>query len=166
MPDRSDAKKHGLGLVLWLAVTFAAAGAGAVASANAAGFYQSLSRPGWAPPAWLFGPVWTGLYLMIGIAAWLVWRERGFAGARIALGLFLAQLLANALWTWLFFAWRQGALAFGEILVLWVLILATIVGFWRVRRLAGALLLPYLAWVSFAAALTYSVWQRNPSVLA
>ena len=157
--------KKGLGLVFWLAVTFAAAGAGGVASANAAGFYQSLSRPDWAPPPWLFGPVWTVLYLMIGIAAWLVWRERGFAGARAALSLFLIQLAANALWTWIFFAWRRGALAFAEIVLLWVLIVATMLTFWRIRRIAGALFIPYLAWVTFASALTYCVWMLNPDLL-
>jgi translocator protein len=154
-----------LGLAGWLLLTFVAAGVGALASVRSEAFYQQLSRPDWAPPPTVFGPVWSVLYLLMGVAAWLVWRERGFSGARTALGLFLIQLLANALWTWLFFAWRQGALAFGEILVLWVLIVATLVAFWRVRRLAALLLLPYLAWVSFAAALTYAVWRRNPVLL-
>jgi tryptophan-rich sensory protein len=154
-----------LGLAGWLVVAFAAAAIGGVASANAGDFYTSLSRPPWAPPPWLFAPVWTLLYLLLGVAAWLVWRERGFAGGRMALTLFLIQLALNALWTWLFFAWRQGALAFVEILVLWVLILATAVAFWRIRPLAGALLLPYLLWVAFASALTWAVWQRNPSIL-
>ena len=165
IPERSDSRRKILGLVVWLAVTFAAAGAGGVASANAAGFYQSLARPDWAPPPWLFGPVWTVLYLMIGIAAWLVWRDRGFAGARTALSLFLVQLVANALWTWIFFAWQRGALAFAEIIVLWILIVATMLMFWRVRRIAGALFIPYLAWVTFASALTYSIWKLNPGLL-
>jgi tryptophan-rich sensory protein len=113
----------------------------------------------------LFAPVWTALYLLMGVAAWLVWRARGFRQARAALSLFLIQLAANALWTWLFFVWRLGGLAFAEILVLWILILCTVVAFRRVRSLAAALLLPYLAWVTFASVLTYSVWQRNPGVL-
>lgn len=154
-----------LGLIGWVAVCVAAAGIGGVASMNAGGFYEQLSRPAWAPPAWLFGPVWSVLYLMMGVSAWLVWRERGFGGARLALSLFLVQLAVNALWTWLYFAWRQGALAFVEILVLWVLILATILAFWRIRPLAGALLVPYLAWVSYATALTFATWQANPAVL-
>jgi tryptophan-rich sensory protein len=153
------------GLVGWILFSFAAAAIGGLASAGAGSFYAELSRPAWAPPAWLFGPVWTVLYLLIGIAAWLVWRERGFAGARTALALFVGQLGANALWTWLFFAWRQGSLAFAEIVLLWILIAATVISFWRIRMLAGALLLPYLIWVSFAAALTWSVWQRNPEIL-
>lgn len=101
----------------------------------------------------------------MGVAAWLVWRAQGFAGARSALLVFVVQLAANALWTWLFFVWRQGGLAFAEILVLWVLILVTIGLFWRVSRVAAALLLPYLAWVSFASALTLATWRLNPEVL-
>lgn len=160
-----SAGRQGVGLAAWVLGSFAAAAAGGVASANAGDFYQRLVRPEWAPPPWLFGPVWSVLYLLMGVAAWLVWRERGFRGARAALTLFIVQLAANALWTWLFFAWRRGALAFGEILLLWVLIAATIAAFWRVRPLAGALLLPYLLWVSFATALTFAVWRMNPALL-
>ena len=101
----------------------------------------------------------------MGIAAWLVWRVGGFRAARLALTLFLVQLALNALWTWLFFSWHRGALAFAEILVLWVLIVATLIAFWRIRPLAGALLILYLLWVSFASALTYTVWQLNPQIL-
>jgi tryptophan-rich sensory protein len=154
-----------LGLAGWLGITFATAAVGAAASISAATFYGGLVRPSWAPPAWLFGPVWTGLYLLMGIAAWLVWRERGFRAAAVPLGLFLVQLAANGLWSWLFFVWKRGALAFAEVLLLWVLIAATVVTFRRVRPLAAALLLPYLAWVTFASALTYAVWQRNPGQL-
>jgi benzodiazapine receptor len=158
-------RKQLLGLLGWLAVSFAAAALGGIASANAGDFYRQLTRPAWAPPAWLFAPAWTLLYVLMGVAAWLVWRERGFRQARTALSLFLIQLAVNALWTWLFFVWRLGALAFGEILILWALILSTIIAFWRVRPLAGALQIPYLAWVTFASALTYAVWQRNPALL-
>ena len=154
-----------LGLAGWLLVTFAAAALGAFASRDAGAFYGTLARPEWAPPGWLFAPVWSALYLLMGIAAWLVWKARGFRGARAALVLFLVQLAANALWTWLFFAWRLGAAAFVEILVLWTLIVATIVTFWRVRPAAGALLLPYLGWVTFAAGLAWTVWRMNPGSL-
>jgi tryptophan-rich sensory protein len=146
-------------------LTFAAAGLGAVASAEAGTFYAMLVRPGWAPPGWLFAPVWTLLYALMAVAAWLVWRAHGFAAALPALAVFVAQLIANALWSWLFFAWQQGALAFVEVLLLWGLIVATVVAFWRLNVLAAVLLLPYLAWVTFAAALTFAVWQRNPDVL-
>jgi translocator protein len=155
-----------LGLLGWLAVTFGAAALGAIASSGAGTFYGELSRPAWAPAGSLFAPVWSALYLLMAVAAWLVWRERGFRGAGAALMLYLVQLVANALWTWLFFVARQGALAFVETLLLWALIAATTVVFWRTRPLAGALLLPYLGWVTFAAALTYSVWQRNPALLS
>lgn len=150
---------------MWLLLAFAAAAVGALASANAGDFYRELVRPSWAPPGWLFGPVWSVLYALMGVAAWLVWRARGFGGARNALLLFVVQLAANALWTWLFFAWRQGGLAFAEILLLLALILATVVSFWRVNRLAAVLLLPYLLWVSFASALSLSIWRLNPALL-
>lgn len=154
-----------IGLVAWLTASFAAAAVGAVASASAGTFYQSLTRPAWAPPGWLFGPVWSVLYLLMGIAAWLVWRSHGWRRARVALSLFLVQLGVNALWSWLFFAWRLGAASFAEVIVLWVLVAWTLVAFWRVRRAAGALLIPYLLWVGFATALTYAIWRLNPHVL-
>ncbi|MCL4744445.1 MAG: tryptophan-rich sensory protein [Burkholderiaceae bacterium] len=157
--------QQAIGLVGWLLLAFAAAAAGGLASANSGEFYRELVRPSWAPPGWLFGPVWSVLYAFMGIAAWLVWRARGFEGARQELLVFIVQLAANALWTWLFFVWRLGGLAFAEILVLWVLILVTTALFWRVDRIAGALLMPYLAWVSFAAALTLSTWRLNPGLL-
>lgn len=162
----SQMSKQLFGLLGWLAVSFAAAALGGFASANAGDFYQQLTRPGWAPPSWLFAPAWTLLYLLMGISAWLVWREHGFRKARTTLSLFLIQLAVNALWTWLFFVWHLGALAFAEILILWALILCTVVAFWRIRPIAGALLLPYLSWVTYASALTYAVWQRNPALLA
>lgn len=151
-----------IALIGWLVLSFIAAGIGAAASIHAGAFYAQLVRPDWAPPAAVFGPVWTVLYALMGIAAWLVWRAAGWRGARVALGLFVLQLAANALWSWLFFGWHLGAWAFADIVVLWVLVVATLVMFWRVRALAGALLMPYLAWTSFAAALCLAVWQRNP----
>jgi benzodiazapine receptor len=153
------------GLAGWLVVSFAAAAAGALASVNAGDFYQSLERPAWAPPASIFGPVWSILYLLMAIAAWMVWRERWFQYARGALMLFLFQLALNALWSWLFFAWHKGAWSLVDIIALWILVLSTCVAFWRVRRLAAALLLPYLAWVTFATALCFAVWRRNPVAL-
>ena len=154
-----------LGLLGWLLASFAAGALGSLASLNASGFYGQLVQPTWAPPAWLFGPVWTVLFALMGIAAWLVWREHGFRRARSALMVYAVQLVANALWTWMFFAWQQGAAAFVEIVLLWLLIATTILLFWRLHRLAAVLLLPYLAWVSFAAALNLSLWRLNPGVL-
>jgi tryptophan-rich sensory protein len=105
------------------------------------------------------------LYFLMAVAAWLVWREHGFRGAPTALWLFVIQLFANALWTWLFFVLHLGALSLAEIVVLWLLIAATIAAFWPLQRFAALLLVPYLAWVSFASALTLSLWRLNPSVL-
>ena len=99
------------------------------------------------------------------IAAWIVWRQHGFRESGMALWLFIAQLAANALWSWLFFSWHKGALAFYEILILWVLVLGTVAAFWRARTLAAALLLPYLAWVTFATALCFAIWRLNPVAL-
>jgi tryptophan-rich sensory protein len=159
------ASKQILGLAGWLVVTFVAAAIGGAASVNAGSFYTQLVLPEWAPPSWVFGPVWTVLYVAMGVAAWLIWRADGFRAARRALTLFLAQLALNTLWSWLFFGWHRGALAFADILLLWVLIIATLIAFWRVRALAGWLLVPYLLWVSFASALNYAVWQLNPRYL-
>jgi tryptophan-rich sensory protein len=164
-PGRPSALTQAAGLLVALAVTFLAATAGAVASVDAGAFYSQLDRPGWAPPGWLFGPVWSVLYTLMAVAAWLVWRKVGFPQATVAISLFMTQLVANALWSWVFFAWHRGALAVVEILVLWGLVAATAVAFWRVQRLAALLLVPYLAWVSFAAALTLALWRRNPGLL-
>jgi tryptophan-rich sensory protein len=155
-----------MGLAAWLALCFATAGVGAVASANAKSFYSALVQPAWAPPGGLFGPVWTVLFARMAVAAWLVWCAAVEpATRRWALGLFGVQLVANALWSWLFFAWQQGAWAFAEVIMLWVLIALTCAAFWRIRPLAGALLLPYLAWVGFAACLNWVLWRANPVIL-
>lgn len=162
---RSTTRSTKLALAGWIALSLLAGSVGAWASRSATVFYAQLDKAAWAPPGWLFGPVWTVLYILMGVAAWLVWRERGWAGARTALTLFVVQLVFNAAWTWLFFSLRSGPLAFGEILVLWVMIATTIVLFARVRRTAAWLLVPYLCWVTFASLLTWSVWQRNPTLL-
>jgi tryptophan-rich sensory protein len=154
-----------IGLAGWLLLAFAAEAIGAIASIDARAFYGSLRQPSWAPPPWVFGPVWTALYALMGIASWLVWRERGILARRMALRLYVAQLAVNTLWSWLFFAWHLGAIAFLDILLLLVLVIATILLFLRVRRLAGALLLPYLCWVGFATALCYTIWRLNPGAL-
>jgi translocator protein len=153
------------GLVGWLVLTFLAAAVGAAASVQAGTFYGQLARPSWAPPGWLFGPVWSALYLLMAISAWLVWRTSSHRSTTPALGLYVAQLGANALWTWLFFAWNQGAWAFADVLLVWVLLGLTIAAFRRHSMLAAGLLLPYLAWVTFAAALSWATWRMNPAVL-
>jgi len=154
-----------LGLAVCLFVALAAGAVGGIGSAQAGEFYQSLDLPSWAPPAGVFGPVWTVLYLCMALSSWLVWRTQSPQRSS-ALGFYIVQLVINSLWSWLFFAWRQGLWAFIEILALWVLIVATMTLFWRVRRLAAAVLIPYLLWVSFAAFLAYSAWRRNPALLS
>ena len=146
-------------------VTFAAAGIGAAASVNAGRFYLALNRPSWAPSPAVFGPVWTILYILIALAAFLVVREAGWRSALVPLAVFVLQLALNAVWTWLFFRWHLGGAAFLDIVVLLVLVAFTTWLFWGVRPLAGVLLLPYLCWVGFATVLTWSVWRLNPGIL-
>ena len=160
-----SARNQILGLAGWFLVTFTAAAVGASASIEAKAFYDQLVQPAWAPPPGLFGPVWTLLYALMAITAWLVWRAVEFRSTAIVLGLFLLQLALNSLWSWLFFVWHLGGLAFVEVVLLWIVIVVTLVAFWRVRPLAGLLLVPYLLWVSFAAALNYTLWQLNPQFL-
>ena len=152
-------------LAFWLLASYAAGAVGGVASMNAAEFYTQLARPTWAPPSWLFGPVWSVLYLLMGVAAWLVWQRRRLSDSALPYVLFFAQLALNALWTWLFFVWKKGEWATIEILVLAGLIVATLVSFKSVRPLAAWLLVPYLGWVAFASALTFTIWRLNPGVL-
>lgn len=149
-------------LIFWIAMPLVTGGIGAIASANAPVFYRQLVQPSWAPPPSVFGPVWTTLFVLMGIAAFLVWRARGWS--RI-LTLFVVHLAFNALWSWLFFAWHLGAGSFIEIVALWLMIAVLVVGFWRVRPLAGVLLVPYLAWVTFATALNFTLWRLNPTLL-
>ena len=163
--SRISVSKQIAGLAGWFALLLAVAALGTVASVNASGFYQSLTQPAWAPPASWFGPAWTTLYILMVIAAWRVWRRAGFHGAPMALTLFLIQLVPNALWSWLFFVWHLGAWSFATVVLLWFLILATLVSFQRLDRVAALMLVPYLLWVSLALALNYSVWQLNPGAL-
>ena len=150
-------------LVISVAVPVAVGGlAGWATSAGVATWYPTLTKPSFNPPAWVFGPVWTVLYIMMGVAAFLVWRRGlGAEGVRLALGVFLLQLLLNGLWSLLFFGLRSPGLAFVDILALWLAIGATVWLFWRLVPMAGLLLLPYWAWVSFAAVLNGSIWSLN-----
>lgn len=163
-PSRSTGASA-LGLAGWFALCFAIAALGGLASVEAASFYLSLVRPAWAPPAWLFGPAWAVLYTLMALAAWLVWRRAGFRAGRSALVLFTLQLLPNAAWSWLFFVVHTGRYSTLDITLLWLLIAATLVAFARIERRAALLLVPYLAWVSFAFALNVAVWRLNPTLL-
>ncbi len=148
-----------IGLLAWVAVCFLTAWIGSRFSPGE--WYLQIQKPPWTPPGYLFGPVWSMLYLTMGVAAWLVWRRAGFSGASLALTLFVAQLILNGTWSWIFFGMQRPGVAFAEILVLWSMILVTMIAFWRVTSIAGILFLPYLAWVTFAAFLNYSIWQLN-----
>jgi translocator protein len=123
-------------------------------------WFEGLAKPSWNPPNWVFGPVWTTLYVLMGFAAWLI-QDRYGREARGAITLFVVQLLFNAGWSAIFFGLQAPGLAFAEIIVLWALIVATTIVFWRRRPLAGILLVPYLAWVTFAAVLNFAIWRLN-----
>lgn len=151
--------RRGVGLGGWLLLCFGAAAFGSLFMPGE--WYSQLQKPAWNPPNWIFGPVWTALYTMMAVAAWLIWCRGGFAAQRLALGLFLLQLLFNAAWSALFFGLRNPGLAFAEIVVLWLAIIGTVMAFWRTHRVSAVLLLPYLAWVTFAAALNFTLWQLN-----
>lgn len=158
-PSPGLAGRQILALTGWLALCFAASGTAVFVSTG--GWYAGLHKPTWTPPAWVFGPAWTALYVMMAVAAWLVWRMGGWKEQKGALGLFLLQWLFNALWTPLFFGLHRPLLAFLDILALWTMLALTLVSFWRVRTAAGVLLALYLVWVSFAAALNFTFWRLN-----
>jgi benzodiazapine receptor len=154
--------RQAISLTLSVALCFAAAGLGSLFTRPAIeGWYASLHKPSWTPPNWLFGPVWTALYLVMAIAVWLVWRRAGFSGARLALALFATQLALNVAWTGIFFGLRAPGAAFAEIVFLWLFILATAIAFWPISRAAAWLMLPYLLWVAYAAGLNFSIWRLN-----
>jgi tryptophan-rich sensory protein len=134
---------------------------GAVTSASVGSWYAELEKPAFNPPDAVFGPVWTVLYLMMAFAAWRVWRLRALAGARTALGAWALQLALNLCWSLVFFGMRMPGAALAEIAALLAAIVLTLVLFWRLDRLAGALLVPYAAWVGFAALLNAAIWQLN-----
>jgi tryptophan-rich sensory protein len=144
----------------WLALSFAAGGIGSRYMPGE--WYASLAKPTWTPPNWIFAPAWTVLYLLMGVAAWRVWRRAGFGRARGALALFVAQLVLNGMWSWLFFGLHRMDAAFLDIAALWVMILIVMVLFRREDWRAGALMAPYLAWVGFAACLNFALWRMNP----
>ena len=151
-------------LALWAAIPVAAAAliGQAFTTPNLAPWYETLAKPAFTPPNWIFGPVWTCLYVMMAVAFWRILRAPdGDPGRGEAIGLFLLQLVVNAVWSIAFFGLRSPGVGFGVILVLLALIVATMRSFLAVDRAAGWLLAPYLAWVAFAAALNAAIWSLN-----
>jgi benzodiazapine receptor len=148
---------------LLMLIAFGAASFGAAATGTIfrpGNWYKQLDKPLWRPPDWLFAPVWMVLYVSIALSGWLVWREAGFAGAALPLGVYALQLVLNAAWTPIFFGLQRPGLALVEIVLLWGSVVATIVLFYPVSAAAAWLLIPYLAWLSFASALNFSIWRR------
>ena len=136
-------------------------GGGLLTSMSVREWYPTITKPSWNPPGWIFGPVWTALYLAMAVAGWLIWRQRLLQNIGPAMALFGIQLFLTLLWSALFFAMRNPMLAFFEVVLLWVAILLTTIAFWRIRPAAGILFFPYLAWVGFAAMLNFWIWRMN-----
>ncbi len=158
-PSQPHGRHPGLALVGWLVLCLGASGTAFFVSTG--GWYSGLRKPVWNPPSWIFGPVWTLLYVMMAVAAWLVWREGGWKKRSRPLGLFLIQWLLNVLWTPLFFGMHRAGIACIEIVALWCVLAVTVGFFWRVKKTAAAFLVPYLLWVTFAAVLNFTLWQMN-----
>ena len=151
------------GLLVWLVICLAAETAGAFLTGPGirSGWYASLAKPSWTPPSWVFGPVWTLLYAAMGVAAWMVWQREEGLRRHGRLWLFGAQLAANVIWSALFFTFHDPGAAMADLVVLWILVVSTAVAFWRIHRPAGLLLVPYLAWLTYAATLNFSIWRLN-----
>lgn len=152
-------KNEWIALILFLVACFAVAGLGSFATTpEIPTWYAKLKKPAWTPPNWLFGPVWTTLYAAMAVAAWLVWKREGW---QAALTLFAVQLVLNLAWSFIFFRFHNPGWAFAEIVLLWIAIAATAISFAPISKVSAALLVPYLVWVTYAAALTLSIWRMN-----
>lgn len=151
-----------IGLAVFVFICLGAAALGGIATGPAIdGWYRTLEKPPWRPPNWVFGPVWTVLYLLMAVAAWLVWRSARWRSAAIPLGLFAVQLILNVAWSWIFFRLQLPGWALLELVILWLAIAMTTWAFFRRSSTAGWLMVPYLAWVSFAGALNFEIWRLN-----
>lgn len=146
--------------VIFLAISYGVAASGAVFSPGP--WYETLAKPDWTPPDWVFPVVWTVLFFTIALSGWLVWRRVGIAGAPLAFTFYAVQLVLNGAWSWLFFGLRRPDLALIDVGLLWLAIVATILAFWVHHRWAALLLVPYLLWVSLASVLNYTIWRMNP----
>lgn len=151
--------KQIIGLLVWIVVCSLAGIFGAQFEPGT--WYAMLQKPAWTPPNWVFPVVWPILYIMMGIAAWLMWKMKDISLSSTEFTWFFVQLILNALWSWIFFGMNLIATGLAEILLLWIAILFTIFLFWSRNRIAGLLLVPYLLWVSYASALNFAIWQLN-----
>jgi tryptophan-rich sensory protein len=154
--------RSAIGLLVFVAICLFTAQLGSMLTRPSIGtWYAALAKPAWTPPNWLFAPVWTTLYIMMAVAAWLIWKTHGLQAASVAMRLFAVQLALNVGWSALFFWLHRPGMAFAEIVLLWVFILLTILAFWKLSVTAGWLMIPYLAWVGFAALLNFAIWRMN-----
>ena len=158
-------QEKAIAFVVCIALCFSASMIGAIASFNAPVFYGELIKPPWAPPAFVFGPVWTFLYTLMSISLWLMWKQLSFKDGKSVYLIFLVQLALNGLWSWIFFKWNSGVGSFVEIIILIIFIILNIFTFWKRSKIAALLLMPYLLWVFFATYLTYTLWSLNPNTL-
>jgi benzodiazapine receptor len=155
-------KSDWVALILFLLGCFSVAGLGSLATMpEIPTWYATLRKPAWTPPNWLFGPVWTALYAAMAIAAWIIWRRAGWEESNGALWLFIIQLALNLAWSFIFFKFHNPQWAFVEIVALWIAIAATMMKFAAISRVSAILLVPYLVWVTYAAALNFAVWRMN-----
>lgn len=147
------------GLIGWLLLSAVIAWFGSQFAAD--NWYLELNKPGWTPPGWIFGPVWTILYILMAVAAWLIWRNDRKITGKLSLKIYLIKMVCNGLWSYLFFGLHQIGLAFLDIIVLLVLLIWVIILFYKEKKSAGIILIPYLIWVSFASVLNLSIWLLN-----
>jgi translocator protein len=155
-------RKQWLGLAYFVIVCLGAGGLGAIATTpEIEDWYATIAKPSWNPPDSVFGPVWTTLFVMMAVAAWLIWKPAGFKAAKTPLTLFAVQLVLNVAWSWVFFHFHQPGWAFVEIVVLWLAIGVTTIAFFKTSKIAVWLMVPYLAWVSFASVLNFAIWRLN-----
>ena len=160
--DRPKRSRDLLGLFAFITLCLAVSGGGgAITATSVDTWYQALEKPPFNPPDWLFAPVWTALYILMGIAAWRVWRLRSFEATRMAFAVFGAQLCLNLAWSFLFFGLQRIDLALLEIIILLIAIITNTIVFWRIERLAGLLFVPYAVWVTYATILNASLWLLN-----
>jgi benzodiazapine receptor len=160
--ERQKVSRDLVGLFAFIILCLTVSGVGgAITATSVDNWYQALEKPPFNPPDWVFAPVWTALYIVMGIAAWRVWRLRSFEVTGKALAVFAVQLTLNLAWSFLFFGLQRIDLALVEIVILLFAIIVTSTMFWRVDRLAGLLFVPYGAWVTYATIINASIWLLN-----